>query len=159
MRFTNTMKIRTSRILPATPEQVWPLLTNSRMDVPGCFCLGLPRPVACELPQSPGGVGAERRCLSDRGTVIQQITNWRPFDRLQFRMVSTDHDWGPCVESLEEDFRLEPCGQGTRITRTTHIQASGLFRTIKELGFFLGLKRVHLYVFKNWRSTSELASQ
>jgi len=145
------MRIRTSQIILANPEQLWPLLTNSRMDVPGCFCLGLPRPVACELPDSTGGVGSERRCISDRGTVIQRITNWQPSRVLQFEMVTTDHCWGPYVESLKEHFELEPCSSGTRITRTTHIKATGLFRTLKELSFSLGLKRVHLYVFKNWR--------
>jgi len=148
------MKIRTSRIMNATPEQLWPLLTNSRMDVPGWFCLGLPRPVACELPRSVGGLGAERRCISDRGTIVQRITTWQPCSQLQFRMVSTNHSWGPCVESLEEEFQLIPCPRGTRLTRTTNIQASGMFRTLKEIGFCIGLKRVHLYVFKNWCSAS-----
>jgi hypothetical protein len=58
------------------------------------------------------------------------------------------------VESLEEEFQLIPCPRGTRLTRTTTIQASGMLRTLKEIGFCIGLKRVHLYVFKNWRRTS-----
>lgn len=149
------MRIRTTQIMKTTPELLWPLLTNSRMDVPGCFCLGLPRPVACELPKSSGGVGAERRCISDRGTVVQRITTWIPCRQLQFQMVTTDHNWGPCVESLEEDFQLEKCAQGTRITRTTNIRASGIFKVFKEIGFCIGLKRVHLYVFRNWRTESE----
>lgn len=124
------------------------------MEVPGCFCFGLPRPVACELPERTGGVGAERRCISDRGVVVQRITAWEPLVRLRFKMVSTDHCWSSYVESIEEDFRLESWGKGTRITRTTSIRAMGPFRIIKELGFYLGLKRVHLYVFKNWRATS-----
>ena len=142
-------------MINAPSEQLWPLLTTSRMDVPGWFCLGLARPVSCELPQSSGGVGSERRCISDRGTVIQKITNWQPPERLQFRMISTDHTWGPCVESLEEDFRLEQCNHGTRITRTTSIKASGWFPRIKEIGFYFGLKRVHRYVFENWRVKAE----
>ncbi len=151
------MRIRTSRIIDVPREVLWPLLTHSRMDVPGWFCLGLPRPVSCELPRSPGGVGAERRCISDRGTVIQEITSWEPPGRLRFRMVSTDHGWGPWVESLEEDFRLETCGTGTRITRTTNILAKGWFPRFKEIGFYLGLKRVHRFVFENWRVVAEQA--
>ena len=149
------MKIRTSAMINAPREQLWPLLTESRMDVPGWFCLGLPRPVSCELPESVGGVGAERRCISDRGIVIQKITDWRPSELLRFRMISTNHEWGPCVESLEEDFRLEECNRGTRITRTTSIRATGLFASIKEIGFYFGLKRVHRYVFKNWKAKTE----
>ena len=143
----------------ATSEQLWPLLTNSRMDVPGWFCLGLPRPVSCELSQATGGVGSERRCISDRGTVIQTITKWQPPARLQFRMISTDHGWGPCVESIEEDFRLEQTSHGTRITRTTNITATGKFARIKEIGFYLGLKRVHRYVFDNWGAKTEYVSR
>lgn len=128
------------------------MLTNSRMDVPGWFCLGLPRPVSCELPSAEGGEGAERRCISDRGTVIQKITEWNPSERLRFKMISTDHGWGPCVEALEEDFLLEEKSGGTRVSRTTRIRAKGWLPRVKELGFYFGLKRVHRYVFRNWRS-------
>lgn len=145
------MRIRTSTVILAKPEGLWPLLTDSQMSAPGCFCFGLPRPVACELPEAEGKVGAERRCISDRGTVTQTITHWQPPERLRFRMVSTDHSWGRCVHSLEEDFALEACGAGTRITRTTRIAARGGFKVLKEALFCIGLKRVHRYVFKNWR--------
>lgn len=127
------------------------------MDVPGWFCLGVPQPKSCELPHGQGGEGDERRCISDRGTVIQKITAWDPPLRLCFKMVSTDHGWGPCVDSLEEAFHLEAVGEGTRITRTTTIQANGRYSMFKELGFYSGLKRVHLYVFANWKSRCEAA--
>ncbi|MGJ8654415.1 MAG: SRPBCC family protein [Opitutaceae bacterium] len=149
------MKIRTSKFIKTTSDKLWPLLTNSRMDVPGWFCLGVPQPKSCELPDRHGGVGSERRCISDRGTVIQQITEWDPPVRLRFKMVSTDHGWGPCVDSLEEDFHLETNGDGTRITRTTTIKARGMLPLLKELGFYSGLKRVHLYVFHNWKNETE----
>ena len=107
--------------------------------------------VSGELPEAEGKVGAERRCISDRGTVTQTITHWQPPERLRFRMVSTDHTWGRCVRTLEEDFALEAVGHGTRITRTTRIAARGGFKALKEALFCIGLKRVHRYVFKNWR--------
>jgi hypothetical protein len=145
------MRIQTSTVIASTRERLWPLLTNSQMTAPGCFCLGVPRPVACELPSSAGRVGAERRCISDRGTVTQVITEWQPPGRLSFQMVSTDHDWGRCVESIEEQFALEGVSAGTRITRTTTLTARGSWRSIKEALFYIGLKRVHFFVFKNWR--------
>ena len=148
------MKIRTSSVIKKSREQLWPLLTNSRMDVPAWFCLSVPQPKACELPNSIGGVGSERRCISDRGTVIQRITEWSPPSKLRFKMITTDHTWGPCVKSLEEDFHLEEHNSGTRITRTTTIKATGPFSRMKELGFYTGLKRVHLYVFKNWKAST-----
>lgn len=148
---SNEMKIRTTTLIRASRDRLWPLLTNSQMTIPGWFCLGLPRPVACQLQEPHGRVGAERRCISDRGTVTQVITAWEPPSRLKFSMVSTDHSWGPSVASIDEEFILEQFGDRTRITRTTSIQAQGGFRFLKELGFYLGLKRVHLFVFGNWR--------
>lgn len=149
------MKIRTSTLIRSTPAQIWPLLTQSSMEVPGCFCLGLPRPVACELPNSVGEVGSERRCISDRGVVVQKITAWTPPSFLRFEMVSTDHGWGPEVESIREEFHLCPGAADTRVTRTTTLVAAKPFRMIKEIGFYMGLKRVHFFVFKNWRAQAE----
>lgn len=149
------MQVRTSILIKSTTEALWPLLTHSRMEVPGFFCLGLPRPVSCELPDQSGGVGAERRCISDRGVVVQKITQWSPPQRLRFEMASTDHKWRSQVDSITEDFRLQPHPNGVILTRTTMIQARLPFRRLKEAGFYLGLKRVHLYVFKNWQRQLE----
>jgi hypothetical protein len=149
------MKIRTSTVIRASCDRLWPLLTNSQMTAPGYFCLGVPRPVACELPGATGRVGAERRCISDRGTVTQVITEWQPPHLLRFRMVSTDHSWGRCVDSIEEEFRLETTPFGTQITRVTSIAARGFLPSVKEGLFYFGLKRVHLFVFKNWRNQAE----
>jgi hypothetical protein len=149
------MKIRTSTVIRASCDRLWPLLTNSQMTAPGYFCLGVPRPVACELPGATGRVGAERRCISDRGTVTQVITEWQPPHLLRFRMVSTDHSWGRCVDSIEEEFKLETTPFGTQITRVTSIAARGFLPSVKEGLFYFGLKRVHLFVFKNWRNQAE----
>lgn len=146
------MKVSTTAVIRTHCDQLWPLLTGSQMTVSGCFCLGVPQPVACELPDAVGGVGAERRCISDRGTVHQTITAWEPPHRLQFHMVSTDHTWSRCVSALEEDFQLEQIAAGVRITRTTQVTAKGWFKPIKECLIAIGLKRVHYFVFKNWRS-------
>ena len=152
------MQIHTSKNIKASADDIWPLLTQSRMDVPGCFCLGLPQPKSCELPNEVGGVGSERRCISDRGVVIQRITEWAPPNKLTFEMVTTDHTWSDCVDFLKEEFILSDSGKNTQVTRRTTIKAKGFLSLIKELGFYAGLKRVHLYVFKNWRTTAEQGS-
>lgn len=149
------MKVQTTRLIRSSRDTLWPLLTNSQMAAEGCFCLGVPKPVACELPSRAGGVGVERRCVSDRGTVIQTITEWNPPERLRFHMVSTDHSWGRCLRAISEDFRLEATPEGTRITRVTSFEAKGFMSRVKELLFWTGLKRVHVYVFRNWRSQAE----
>ena len=152
---TEKMQIRTSTNIKASKGDIWPLLTQSRMDVPGCFCFGLPQPKSCELPSGTGEVGHERRCISDRGTVIQRIIEWSPPAKLTFEMVSTDHTWSSWVESLTEEFTLVETGEITHVTRRTTIKAMGFMSLIKEIGFYAGLKRVHLYVFKNWKVTAE----
>ncbi|GEM_PF-6232742 len=70
-------------------------------------------------------------------------------------MASTTHSWSAQVDSILEDFRITPHEDGSQITRTTTITATKPFQWIKERGFVLGLKRVHCYVFKNWRATLE----
>jgi hypothetical protein len=44
---------------------------------------------------------------------------------------------------------------GTQITRVTSIAARRFLPSVKEGLFYFGLKRVHLFVFKNWRSQAE----
>lgn len=66
-------------------------------------------------------------------------------------------EWSPCVESITEQFDLEDVDKGTRITRTTTLRAKGYFRLLKEVGFYFGLKRVHYFVFKNWRRLAKKA--
>lgn len=149
------MRVRTSTFIESTREQLWPLLTSSQMTASGYFCLGVPRPLYCELPNQSGGVGAERRCVSDRGTVIQEITGWDPPERLRFRMVSTDHDWARWIASIDEEFVLDSEGSGVRLTRTTRCTTKGLAAALKERVVWFGLKRVHLYVFANWKRELE----
>jgi len=145
------MVVTTSCLIDRPPEAVWPLLTHSEMTHPGVFCLGLPKPVRCELPDGSGGVGSERRCVSDRGIVIQRILEWAPPACLRFEMISTDHTWSRFVESLVEAFTLEPVGSGTKVTRRTTVTGKPGLRFLKEAAIAIGLKRVHLYVFKNWK--------
>lgn len=149
------MKIKTAVTINAAKEDLWPLLTNSRMQAQGIFCLGVPKPVECRLPDGEGKVGAARQCISESGVVNQEILRWQAPNRLEFKMVNTDHDWSPCVDSIVERFDLEEADEGTKIIRTTTLQAKGHFRCFKELGFYFGLKRVHLFVFKNWRLHAE----
>lgn len=146
------VSVKTRVWLPANRLEVWPLLTDSRMMLSGCFCLGVPRPVACELVGEVGGVEAERRCISDRGEVLQRITGWEPGELLEFRMLKTNHAWKNCVETLEERFELVAESGGTRLTRVTKLRAKGRCAKLKACLIATGLKRVHHYVFKNWKN-------
>jgi hypothetical protein len=144
------VKVRTTAILPSGPQDVWPLLSSSSMDRsrPCLFHLGVPKPVECRLPAG-GGVGARRECVSEQGRVIQRITRWDPPRALSFEMVKTDLFFADHVVAIEEAFDLESAATGTKVVRTTRVRLkSG--RACSGVLFWIGLKQVHRYVFRNW---------
>lgn len=147
------MKTRTRTVVAAPPEAVWPLLTNSRMQISGWFLPGMPRPQLCMLPDGEGGVGAARKCESDRGETLQIIDVWDPPRRLEFHMQESSHRWRDCVDSLVDEFVLGATGdRSTEITRTTHLTWRGWRGAVAAPGLWLGVKRAHTFVFANWRA-------
>ncbi len=136
-------------------EALWALLCDSRMTVPHrspLFRLGLPRPVECRLPDGDGGVGQQRECRAEGGSVLQEITVWEPPVRLEFRMVRTNlvHRW--FFDTIVEEFRLAPVDASTtRVTRTTLGRIKPRFYLMCPL-FKLGLRQVHRFVYRNWAS-------
>ena len=117
---------------------------------------GLPKPVECRLPDHEGGVGSTRECISDKGTIQQRITEWEPGYKLSFQLEKTDLYFGPCVESIVEQFELAETDQGgCQVTRTTTFKTRGPFAPIVSVPVFIGLKSIHRYVFRNWKRLSE----
>ncbi len=147
------MLVRTRQKFHPPAAAVWPLLCDSQMDSsrPLWFRLGLPQPVQCRLPEGLGGIGRERECVSDQGTVHQQILGWDPPVRLSFRMVRTDLPPLRPVEELVDTFDLEGGAGGTWVVRTTHVRFRASVTLWRRALLFLGLKRIHRYVFRNWR--------
>lgn len=150
------MRLQTSVIIRQPAEKIWPLLCSSKMDGALCcpFRLGVPKPVECRLPAGQGGVGAERQCISTQGVIRQRITEWSPPNRLRFEMEDTNLYFRPCVSAIVEEFTLTEINGGTRLTRTTRVTVTGRMIPIKSLALGIGLKFVHLYVFRNWRRLS-----
>lgn len=151
------MTVRTSSTFLASPSDMWPLLYRSKMDgdQPCYFLCGLPKPLECRLPGETGGVGGTRECVSDKGVIRQRITEWEPAKKLSFELVQTDIYFGPCVESIVENFELAPAhGGGTVITRTTHFRFRKSYGVFAAIPMCIGLKAIHRYVFRNWRRLS-----
>jgi len=118
----------------------------------GVFRLGVPQPLECRLVEGQGGEGARRQCISHQGVVNQRIVHWQPPLSLKFEMVDSSLYFRRCVSFIREEFALQPLDGGlTGLTRITTIKAAGFAAPFKELVLCLGLKVVHLYVFKNWR--------
>jgi hypothetical protein len=148
------MTLSTTYRFNAKPEQIWPLLFDSKMDEkhPCFFLCGLPKPVECRLTEGGGGVGKTRECVSDKGVIRQEITEWQPNRLLAFRMQETTIYFGPCVKSIEERFELQPISEGkTTVTRRTVFEITSPARVFLSLPLLIGLKSIHHYVFRNWR--------
>ena len=147
------MIVRTTTVNEATPEEIWPLLCQSRIEGGSSrlFRLGLPRPLECRLPSGPGEVGATRQCISDRGTIRQRITTWEPPRLLKFRMEESDLPVGKILTELDEEFRLEELEPGrTRLTRMTRARGTGIAFHILKPALCCGLRTIHRHVFAGW---------
>lgn len=150
------MRVTTTRVIPLAPDQAWLLLCDSRLALrPLCpvFFLGTPRPHECALPAGEGGVGAERECRSEQGTVHQRITVWEPARHLRFHMESTTLGFDRYLDELIDDFTLTAHPTGTSVTRTTTFVSHGWLKPLRYAMVFVGLKSVHRFVFRNWQST------
>lgn len=123
---------------------------------PCYFLCGLPKPVECRLKHGEGGVGATRECVSDKGIITQEILEWQPNKRLRFQLKETNLYFGPCVQSIVEDFEIRATAEGgATITRTTDFTMRPGLTFIAALPMSLGLKAIHRYVFKNWKRLAE----
>jgi hypothetical protein len=130
------MKLKTTYRYDAKPEQLWPLLFNSKMDSeqPCNFLCGLPKPVECRLQDAEGGVGKTRECVSDKGIIKQNILVWEPNVKLKFELRETDIYFGPCVESIIETFEITSTTESvTTITRETE------FVVISRMKYFISI--------------------
>ena len=152
------MKLSTTRRFNTSPERLWPLLFNSKMDnkQPCYFLCGLPKPVECQLKDSQGGVGMTRECISDKGTITQTILEWEPNRKLKFELKETDIYFGPCIKSIVETFEIKSISKGqTTITRETEFKVIYLWKIFISLPMMIGLKAIHQYVFNNWTRLSQ----
>ena len=151
------MKLRTTHLFNATPDMLWPLMFNSKMDDkrPSFFLCGLPKPLECRLTEQDGGVGKTRECISDKGIITQEILEWEPNKRLKFRLKETTIYFGQYVKSIVENFEINSVDKHTStITRTTEFKASTRLKYIMYVPMFIGLKAIHRYVFRNWQKLS-----
>jgi hypothetical protein len=145
------MRITTPRDLNLPPYEAWLLLSDSRLahrPRRPAFCLGMPSPRECSLPDGERGQGAARDCRSEQGAVRQRITPWEPPERLSFHMESTDLVFERYVDRPADEFVRVPRGAAARITRTT-VVARGPLKPVRYAGPAIGVKSVHRLVFRS----------
>jgi hypothetical protein len=153
------MVVRTSQSFECPASAVWTLMCNSRMDDSSSlfFKLGVPQPLECRVADSQPGVGSERECVSDQGTVHQRILVWAPDKSLSFRMESTDMPFRQYVGGIVDRFELNATPRGVVVIRTTRIDTKGRFQFVTRVALYLSLKKVHRYVFQNWKRLAHAA--
>lgn len=157
------VSVTSSVEIAALPGAVWARLCDADMPAtaPCEFRLGPlgpPRPVRCELPEGPGGVGATRRCVTTRGTVAQRVTEWVEAERLAFEMVSEDSGLGAHVAAMRDVFLLAPDASGrTRLTRRTELVANGPCPRLRGLALAVAVRRVHRYTLRGFKAAAEAA--
>jgi Polyketide cyclase / dehydrase and lipid transport len=128
-------EVRSSRIIDAPPEAVWPHVVSFR-ELPEptdwLFRLGIAYPIRARIEGS--GVGAVRYCVFSTGSFVEPITRWEPGRRLSFDVVdspailnelslypgvSPPHLHG-YLRSKRGEFRLVDLGDGrTRLEGST----------------------------------------
>ena len=151
----------TSEIRIAAPvHAVWAALCDVEMPAtaPCEFRLGRfgpPRPVRCELPNGPGGVGATRRCMSDRGTITQRVTEWAAGERLAFELMTEDAGLGVHVAAMRDVFELTVAGGGTRLTRRTELVPRGPCPRLRGLALGFAVRRVHRFTMRGFQQVAE----
>jgi len=154
------MVIRTTQLFRSPASIVWPLLCDSQMDGARSllFALGVPKPVRCRLSDGRGGVGAERECVSVRGVVHQRILEWSPEKRLSFRLERTDLPFWRHVPEMVDVLELVSTSSAVKVTRSTHLSIQGPLASLRKIVLYLGIKKVHRYVFRNWSQLAQAAS-
>lgn len=147
------MVVCTRQTFECPARTIWSLMCNSQMDdsTSLLFKLGVPQPVQCRVADGRPGVGSERECISDQGVVHQRILVWEPDTCLSFRMESTDMSFGRHIRDLVDTFDLRATPRGVEVTRTTQIRTQGLFQVLTRFALYFSLKKVHRYVFQNWK--------
>jgi ligand-binding SRPBCC domain-containing protein len=129
----------------APPEKVWSVL--AALDQLQHYD---PVVVRSRVIGSREGLGAERQCdLSPRGRYKERVTAWEPEKALSFELFECTLP----VRTLKHHYRLEPEGDGTRVTQRMEYRLKlgpiGVLMDVLLLrrkwdsgikGFFAGLK-------------------
>lgn len=130
-----TVRVHSSEIvINATPEQIWPYLSNlDNLPPPSeiLFDVGIGHPIGVRTEGS--GVGATRHCEISTGDMPEVITEWIPNQSLAFRVLQTPptmkevnpfgdphppHLTGLC-ECLDGRFDLVSLSDGRTLVRGT----------------------------------------
>jgi Polyketide cyclase / dehydrase and lipid transport len=131
--------VQTAVEVNAPAEEVWPRIVtvdNVHASKPFLMYIGLPIPQTCVMQGR--GIGAKRTCYFNVGYIEETVTAWRP---PYYMALSIDRTHMPGRHWLAfeyAEYRLEPVGQKTLLTRRTtvssHLHPAWYWRPFERLG-------------------------
>jgi hypothetical protein len=132
------------------PERVWPQILSIdsiQASKPFLMYVGLPIPQRCMMQGR--GIGAKRTCFFNVGYIEETVTVWNPPYGLGFSIDRTHMPGRHWLRFENAEYRLEPQGQNTLLTRTTtissHLHPSWYWRVFERLG----VESEHNYILRD----------
>jgi hypothetical protein len=125
--------------VPDSPEHTWlniQSIDSIHASKPWLMHVGLPIPQRCKLEKT--AVGARRTCYFDKGSIEETVTEWDPPHLMSLRIDRTHMPGRHWLGFENAQYRLEPEGTGTRLTRTTtissHLYPAWYWRPLEKWG-------------------------
>jgi hypothetical protein len=132
------------------PDGVWPRILSIdsiQGSKPFLMYIGLPIPQRCVM--QGWGIGAKRTCFFNVGYIEETVTGWNPPYRLGLSIDRTHMPGRHWLGFENAEYRLEPRGQITLLTRTTtissHLHPSWYWRVFERLG----VESEHNYILQD----------
>jgi len=137
--FPVTEVVQTTVKVSGSPDQVWReilAIDSIKASKPFLMYVGLPIPQPCRIQGH--GVGAKRTCYFNSGYIEETVTTWNPPHYMGLSIDRTHLPGRHWLGFESADYRLEPWGDSTWLTRRTtvfsYLQPARCWRSWKRLG-------------------------
>ena len=145
-----TEVVQTTVNVNGSPERVWRAIVsidNIKASQPFLMHVGLPIPQRCTMQGH--GVGAKRTCYFNVGYIEETVTAWNPPYSMGLSIDRTHLPGRHWLGFESADYRLEPSGGTTWLTRRTtvfsYLHPSWYWRTFERLG----VESEHAYILRD----------
>lgn len=142
--------VQTTVSVNGSPDQVWrEIVSIDNINASKSFLMyvGLPIPQRCTLQSQ--GVGAKRTCYFNVGYIEETITAWNPPYYMGLSIDRTHMPGRHWLGFESADYRLEPFGDITLLTRRTtvfsYLHPSWYWRHFEHLG----VESEHAYILRD----------
>ncbi|MGA9393233.1 MAG: hypothetical protein WBV69_22580 [Candidatus Sulfotelmatobacter sp.] len=149
LQHSRTELVQTTVELNEKPEEAWARILSIdsiQASKPILMYLGLPIPQRCTMQGR--GMGAKRTCYFNVGYIEETVTEWNPPYYLGLSIDRTHMPGRYWLGFENAEYRLQPNGARTLLTRTTtissHLHPAWYWRRFERLG----VKSEHDYILR-----------